>query len=103
MSIFYADSSEKVEEQKSIFSEKPSNGSSSCESNDKSESRSPKETIKCERCKKALKPIKQDMKGWARKLHKKCWKEKMEERDYRIFLDVCKPSATNPILYFPVF
>ena len=97
MSI-YADSSEKVKEQKPVLSEKPSNRSSSRSSDDKSKSRSTKETIKCERCKKALKPIKQDMKGWARKLHKKCWNE---ERDYRIFLDVCKPSATNPMLYFP--
>ena len=98
MSI-YADSSKKVEEQKPIFSEKPNNGSSSCERNDKSESRSTKETVKCERCKKTLKPIKQDIKGWSRKLHKKCWNE---ERDYAIFLDVCKPSATNPMLYFPL-
>jgi len=93
MSI-YADCSEKDKEQKSVLGKEQSNGTITCGIDNKEKSGSSKEIIKCDRCKKALKPIKQDMKGWKRKLHKKCWKE---EREYAVFLDVCKGK---PYLFF---
>ena len=71
----YANCYQKIEEQKPVLSEKQSHRTNTLKGDDKSKGRSAKEIVKCSRCQKGLRPIKQDTVGWARKLHKKCWKE----------------------------